>query len=115
MKIDGVPIREPSNLIVTTYKTRKVRVMANGRITVENIADRKAIEAHWEHIAGPEYQQILDLLSTGAFHELTYTDPQGGEAHTIIVCVDDDGRIPGTRWLKRGTRYWKGVQVRFLA
>ena len=111
--IDGVKIFSPSSIEPSkTVITREERT-ASGGLVVDVIAEKRSVSLSWDLLSYDDLKQILDILSTGVFHQLTYPDPQGGESHTITAKLNGEPRITSWR-VVGGKRIWKNVSMSIL-
>lgn len=111
MLIDGIQIKTPQ-LEVGTFLISKAERTADGTMTMDIIAEKRRLDLRWPLIKDTELQQILSLLKSRTFHEVTYPDPEYGENHTIIAYRGDGRSVPGKR--VEGTRYWQDVSISLI-
>ncbi len=111
--IDGVEIVKPSTIEVTPFILQRAERAASGRLRVDIIAEKRALQLGWSLIKDADMKQILDLLSAGVFHQVAYPDPQNGESHTISAKVDGEIRLASWRTIG-GVRYWRDVGISLI-
>jgi hypothetical protein len=111
--IDGVKIFSPSSIEPTPIIVAREGQTASGKEVVDIIREKNSVTFDWDFIRYDDLKQILDILSTGVFHQLTYPDPQGGESHTITAKLNGEPRITSWR-VVGGKRIWKNVSMSFL-
>lgn len=111
--IDGVKIFSPSSIEPTPIIVAREGQTASGKEVVDIIREKNSVTFGWDFIRYDDLKQILDILSTGVFHQWTFPHPQYGEAYTIIAKLQGEPRISNWRWL-RGQRVWKNVSISIL-
>lgn len=111
MLLDGVQIKTP-HLEVGSFLISKSERMADGTMAMDIIAEKRRLDLHWPLIKDVDLQQILSLLGSKTFHQVTYPDPEHGEDHTITVYRGDTKSVPGHRI--EGTRYYTDVSISLI-
>ncbi len=108
--IDGVKIKDTADIRVSPFEIKKTERTASGRLVADVVAVKRSVRIGYSMIWDTDLKKIMDLLSTGVFHQLTYPDVQKGEAHTITVCLD--GTVDAQSWRRFGDRrVWKDVTI----
>lgn len=108
--LDGVTITNPGEIKLGKFNLTKSGRTASGLMVMEIIATKRKVDLSWSKLSDADLKTILDLLDTGAFHTLTYPDPQGpGGQRTVTAYVGD---IETGLWhTVAGVRYWDGVKI----
>lgn len=108
--IGGQLIANPSGVELGKFNITKSSRSASGIMNMEIIAKKRKVDLSWDKIAEPDLKQILDLLDSRTFHELTYPDPQGPGGTGIITAYVGD--ISTRTWHRvNGVRYWDNVSL----
>lgn len=111
--IDGIKIFTPSSIELVPVTVAKEAQTASGREVVDIIREKTSVTLGWEFIYYDKLKEILDILSTGVFHQWTFPHPRYGEVYTIIAKLQGQTRISNWRWV-RGQRVWKNVSMSIL-
>lgn len=111
MLIDGIQIKTPQ-LKVGTFLITKSERTADGTMTMDIIAEKRRLDLTWPIIRDTDLQQILSLLKSKTFHQVTYPDPEYGEDRTITVYRGDVTTETGHK--VEGTRYWRDVSIALI-
>jgi hypothetical protein len=104
--IDGIEIFPPSSIDPTPLRIEREERTASGRLVVDTVAEKRSVIFNWSLIGYDELKAILDILSTGAFHQWTYPDPVNGEEHTITAKLAKEPSIT-----TGGYRHWRNVSI----
>lgn len=116
LKINGVPIKNPSTFGVEHYTLTKSTRVANGDMVMDYVANKLKFNFSYNAIESRELNQIIDLLwgslatTRNCFCAFEYQD--GGVTKTATVYA---GAIP--RKLHRGdgsSWVWKDVQISLI-
>lgn len=109
-KIDGTPIKNPTNFSIGSYKISKSERLASGLMTFETIARKRTFQFKYEAITGPELDVIFDLLDNdNNFYTLTYNDR--GQTHTAIVYT---GAFKRDRFRTDSIEVWKNFDFQLI-
>lgn len=107
--IDGVAIKNPSNIDVGIFRLSKSGRLSSGKMTMEIIAQKRRIDLTWAAIRGTDLNQILDVLDANIFYNVQYVDPKDPDKlSTMIAYVGD---INQTLHRTDGSRIWKNVTL----
>jgi len=111
--LDGIKIYKPTSVSPSFSYVELEERTANGRLVVERVGEKKNPTFNWGLIPANELEKILNILSTGVFHELTYPDPRGGERHTIMAKLTGELTISSWRVIA-GRRWWQNVSMTYI-
>lgn len=110
IKINGVPIKEPTNQSLERYNLTKAGRVASGLMTLDLVAKKRKLLISYTVLSGAEMATILDLIDTDEmFFEVQFDDHKG--LHTIECYV---GAIPSDYFRKTMGWYYKNVEFSLI-
>lgn len=109
IKINGTPIKQPSDFKIERYNLTKSGRVASGAMTMELVAKKRKFFFTYQVISGKDFQDILNLIDgEEMFFDFEYEE--NGVIKTAVCYV---GAIPSTKFrVQKGTIndwYWKDV------
>ena len=109
IKINGTPIKNPTEFKIERYNLTKSGRVASGLMTMELVAKKRKFFLKYEVISGNDFQNILNLIDGNEmFFQFEY------EEHGVIkTATCYAGAIPSVKYrAEKGSSsdwYWKGV------
>lgn len=105
-RLNGTPIKEPSELQIQEFKLTKSGRVASGKMTMDIIAKKRKFFFTYNVLSGPELDAIMAIVQDGpAFFTLQYN--QNGVEKSATVYA---GAPKMTKFRTDGKWYWKNVQ-----
>ncbi len=111
MAINGVAIRNPTDLTIEYYTITQAGRVATGDMVMDYVASKRTFELTYSHITSTDLNTILDILWTNlattkqCFHTLTYLDDGVTKTATVYA-----GAIPKKLHCGQGAQWvWKNV------
>lgn len=112
-KLDGVTIKSPTSFKIERYRITEANRLANGDMSMEQIAKKRKLYLTWESIEAAELNKLLDIIweSDKLFYRLDYFENGTSKWATVY-----SGQIPSElhRTDKSGNWVWKGVELHFI-
>ena len=110
LKVNGVAIKNPSTMKVSSYNLTKSGRVASGKMTMEIVARKWKVENSYEVISGADMDKILSLIDNGKpFFTVEFL--HNGAYRTAKCYVGD---IIRERFRTSMGWYWKNVQFNFI-
>lgn len=105
-KINGTPIKRPSNFKIERYNVTNLERLANAEMCGDLIAKKRKFYFTYEAIQSDDLDKILDLIweTNSLFYTLTYVE--NNVEKTAIVysgAIPSDLYRTGSKWV------WKNV------
>gem|GEM_PF-1976215 len=106
VSVNGLAIREPTNLGFEFYNLTKSGRLASGKMTIELVAQKRKFTFMYEVISGPQLDQIKAAIysPSAMFFPLVYLE---NDVHK--TCIVYSGALKALPWRKEGLWYWKNV------
>jgi hypothetical protein len=110
LKIDGVSIKEPHFWNVEDYNLTKNGRVANGKMTMELVAQKRKFNVKYDVISGPDLDLIASKISgTKMFFLVEYLDNGVQKSATCY-----SGAIHKDKFRTDGKWYWKNVEFALI-
>lgn len=103
--IDGVNVKQPSDVGVERYNLTKSGRVASGKMTMELIAKKRKLTIQYEVIGGIHLERLLSAIDSDAmFFPVTWQEMSNTYTMTAYV-----GGIKYKRFRSDGVWYWKNL------
>lgn len=112
IKIDGVPIKNPTDFDLSDYNLTKSGRVASGKMTMDLVAKKRKFFFKYDVIEGSEYEKIMNLINgTKMFFTIEYIE--NGEQKSATVYV---GEISRNRFRTGGLSgwYWRNFEFNLI-
>lgn len=112
-KLDGVAIKSPTSFKIERYRITEANRLANGDMSMEQIAKKRKFYLTWAGIDAANLNTILNIIweSDKLFYLLEYQENNVVKTATVYA-----GQIPSElhRTDRAGNWVWKDVELHFI-
>jgi formylmethanofuran dehydrogenase subunit A len=111
LKVNGVPIKNPSSFKISHYNITKAGRVASGEMTMELVAKKRKFFFEYKAINSIDKKAIMDVIDTNEmFFTLEYVEDGENKSATVYV-----GEIPRERFRTDGSVwYWKNFNFNLI-
>lgn len=110
IKLNGIAIKQPTNLVIERYNITNAKRLASGKMMMDLIAKKRKFNLTYEVLAGRSLDQILAIIdSNQMFFTLTYTENDTVKTATVYC-----GQISAQKFRTTGGWYWKNVTFNLI-
>lgn len=112
LSINGTAAPSPSALQVAIEDvSAAVERAASGDAVRDFTGSRRRLKLRWAHLTGAQLSALLNAVDAG-FFDVTYPDPQAGQAATIRCwCA---ARSMGVLRMQGGAPVWTDVEMEWM-
>lgn len=111
IKIDGVDIPTPTDLVVGIMDISKAERNAAGTMLIDRIATKRKLELSWKFITKEDLSRVFRAVSD-VFFQVTYIDPEENAIKTGSFYAGD--RKAGALDYRNGNIRYKDVSVSLI-